>query len=383
VLGPKALRAKLHEVASAGDPTELVSFLTKECVEGFEAAARLVDRSTVTVRCFSPATPSGRYNTDFADSQVTSKSPAPAAGEKVKVEGAHCLYVQFDRTSSNPPNAQCRILFCRDAACSDVAFAYSEGSQFAPLVIPGDTFWVKASFHLLPYVCLSVLFVWSCVVWRLIGPEIRSHILLLAHSWTDTRTAGLRQPRTIDQVQVQRGPVAGAPPLLALARGGAPRAATEDARDRPEPRTSLLRRCRLCIFLSRPYRPERGTFFLALLFARLSRRLILSQEALYLLMRLVQSPLSSQFPLQRLRPLREEMLSLYETEKKRAGLFSSYLQALIEVVLAWRLATGTFDDSPQKMEIEATAAKISANLVQIVCSCYFYASYIHRNPLVV
>lgn len=45
----------------------------------------------------------------------------------------------------------------------------------------------------------------------------------------------------------------------------------------------------------------------------------------------------SKLPHKRLLKLKHEMNSLYETEKKRRGLFSSYLQTLIELNIAQKL----------------------------------------------
>jgi hypothetical protein len=198
--------------------------------------------------------------------------------QKVHVEGARCLYLVFDRSTFFPAGSQAKLQLYYDEECTQLIHCYAEKGPFYPLLVTANRLYVKLS-------CKSQAAQCKYKIYALpIGPDFALARWLI--EFLLLHTVPLQSDLTL------------------LFNG--------------------------CIdFIYRSKSPSVFKEALFLLVAEMIHRLRETGESGRAVLK--------QLPLARLYKLKQELIAQHETERKRGTLFSSYLQCLLELVVAYRL----------------------------------------------
>ncbi len=198
--------------------------------------------------------------------------------QKVHVEGARSLYLVFDRSTFFPAGSQAKLQLYYDEECTQLIHSYAEKGPFYPLLVTANRLYVKLSCKSQAAQCKYKIYVLP------IGPDFALARWLIEFLLLHT-------------VPLQSD-------LTALFNG--------------------------CIdFMYRSKSPSVFKEALFLLVAEMIHRLRETGESGRAVLK--------QLPLARLYKLKQELTAQHETERKRGTLFSSYLQCLLELVVAYRL----------------------------------------------
>jgi len=215
---------------------------------------------------------------------ATSPKPIPNNAETFKIENARSVIVVFDRSGTSlPTNSQSSFVLSYDEAGTNVIRSYPEKSKFTPAIVSSNQFYLKL-------ICTS-----------------------------QTHRNNCKYKFSVIPVH----------PNFALAFW-----LTDFLLENAPKHVSDLSGVYNAIFNSAVnyvYHAKTPT--------------ILKQSMFYLIGKLIQAsrsvPEDKRPPLQRLVKLKDEMVGLYEAEKKRENfLFTSYLQSLIELMVVVKEAGG-------------------------------------------
>eukprot|EP01114_Cavostelium_apophysatum_P001689 TRINITY_DN1146_c0_g1_i2.p1 TRINITY_DN1146_c0_g1~~TRINITY_DN1146_c0_g1_i2.p1 ORF type:complete len:4271 (-),score=1642.72 TRINITY_DN1146_c0_g1_i2:54-12866(-) len=217
---------------------------------------------------------------------VASSKP-PATTENVKVDGARSLVVLFDRTGTFlPSNSQASLSLYADEGCTQLIRSYGEKSKYSPAVISSNQFYVRLE-------CQSQVHRNNCKYKFTVVP-VHADLALAFWLFRFVLKNSLRKYVS---------------DITALC-------------------TTLFNAA-----VDFVYRTKAPT--------------ILKQSAFYMIAELIavwkdRAPQEARrLPLERLAKLKDEMVALYDFEKKKENsLHSAYLQSLIELMVAVREAGG-------------------------------------------
>lgn len=223
-----------------------------------------------------------------ATTVVTSTKPPPVAPEHVRVEGARSLLVIFDRAGTSiPSNSQGSISFYADEGCTNLLSTYVEKGRFIPFSAPSSELWVKV----------------NCAV-----PTHRNNIKY-------------------------KFSVVPLHPSLGIAFWLA------EFLLRPAfkfiPNFPLVCKSLFNVMVDYIYTTSAPS--------------LLKESIFYLIGEIIQAskgfPPDQRLPLVRLMKLRDELVGLYEVEKNRDTLLSSYIQSLTELMVVVKVAEHSYGEN--------------------------------------
>eukprot|EP00029_Vermamoeba_vermiformis_P008050 TRINITY_DN365_c0_g1_i7.p1 TRINITY_DN365_c0_g1~~TRINITY_DN365_c0_g1_i7.p1 ORF type:complete len:4455 (+),score=2004.27 TRINITY_DN365_c0_g1_i7:138-13502(+) len=284
------LLALLQSAGNVDKVNQFVHYLTKFAVDTLESARHLTTKRAVTVTSAEPqpaAVPVQPPTSLTKSNKAAAPQPVAAAAvvesqeqptQKVHVEGARCLYLVFDRSTFFPAGSQAKLQLYYDEECTQLIHSYAEKGPFYPLLVTANRLYVKLSCKSQAAQCKYKMYALP------IGPDFALARWLIEFLLLHT-------------IPLQSD-------LTALFNG--------------------------CVdFMYRSKSPSVFKEALFLLVAEMIHRLRETGESGRAVLK--------QLPLARLYKLKQELTAQHETERKRGTLFSSYLQCLLELVVAYRL----------------------------------------------
>jgi hypothetical protein len=292
------LRNYIQDPINSERIPEFVALLTKLSLESLSATAFFTSKYTVTVASQehqeTPVSNSIRTKSLSSRSQFqqrqaeTTSSSSQGVIRKVSIDSAYSLLVLFDRAVNFATNNNSKLQFFYDEECTEIIRTFSDKNLLSPVLIPRNTFFVKFTTKQpgqYKYKFVVIPITLDFGLARWIIEFLMDNMTSLKLDFVSTYNA-----------------------LVDFAY-----------------------RCRM---------PSLFKQMAIYLLAEMTTRLRYMGESGYTIL--------STLPHQRLLKLKQEMISQYDIEKKRSGLFSSYLQVLVELNIAQKL-----------YEVEISSSKVS------------------------